>query len=184
MQYTLLNTCYFYDTYFGAFSIWLCAVHGKLKDEFLLQVSPFSQILSHLYAWCQLPEAPTLGWCAKLLMANVGVLPQHLLYCIHFSLASCWCQLPETSTLGWCDKSLMASDFNISFISLHILLVLSIVFSRSLLMSVAWSSHPLVAWWRNVCILPSQYLHFVHFSLFYWQCCWCVPISSLTVLGW
>ena len=43
----------------------------------------FLQILSHLYAQCQLPEAPTLGWRDESLMAsdfNIGVQYLHFVY--------------------------------------------------------------------------------------------------------
>ena len=107
-----------------------------------------------------------------------------------------WCQLPEAPTLGWRDESLMASAFCL----FSILIVCISLFS---LMSVAWSSCPHVVWrgfwchstrerdWEihtlNVC-MPSQCFAFCPLlSLYYWQCCWCVPINcrvaSLTVQG-
>ena len=88
------------------------------------------------------------------------LLPQYLLNVLFlsFSLSPCWCQSPEAPTFGWRDKSLMASDFNICVPSPHqclcvvlslffsSLLAFCIHFSRSLLTSVVWSSHPPVAW--------------------------------------
>ena len=100
-QHTLLNVCYS--------CLKVCAVHTKLKNDFLLQVTPFRKF----YHIC---------------MHDVGCL-----------------KLPPSGgvTSRWWLLILTLEFNNICILST---LIIYLYASLSLLMSVAWSSHPRVAW--------------------------------------